>query len=47
MDPSRVIHVLSQALDALAEAHAAGLVHRDIKPENLVLCVQGPRARRR
>lgn len=39
--PGRVIHILSQALGALAEAHQLGLVHRDIKPSNLFLAVCG------
>jgi len=41
LPPSRVVHVLVQALGALAEAHAAGLIHRDIKPQNLMLCRRG------
>jgi len=39
--PERVIHILTQALGALAEAHRLGLVHRDIKSSNLFLAVCG------
>src|SRR5690606_10026905 len=35
---ARVISIISQACQSLAEAHDAGLLHRDIKPANLVLC---------
>src|SRR5262249_47535304 len=31
------VGLILQACDALAEAHALGIVHRDIKPQNLVL----------
>ncbi len=34
----RVIHILLQACESLAEAHRRGLVHRDIKPGNIFLC---------
>jgi serine/threonine-protein kinase len=37
----RVIHILSQAARALAEAHSVGLIHRDVKPANIFLCVRG------
>jgi tRNA A-37 threonylcarbamoyl transferase component Bud32 len=37
MPPARVIHVLVQTVEALAEAHGKGLIHRDIKPQNVLL----------
>jgi serine/threonine-protein kinase len=34
----RAIHLLRQACDSLAEAHASALIHRDIKPANIYVC---------
>lgn len=33
----RLLRLLREALSALGQAHAAGLVHRDIKPENMLI----------
>jgi len=38
---SRVIYILLQACESLAEAHRAQLIHRDIKPANILLCRYG------
>jgi eukaryotic-like serine/threonine-protein kinase len=41
LEPSRAAGIAAQACDALAHAHAAGIVHRDIKPANIILVASG------
>ncbi len=37
LSPRAALDVLGPVLQALAEAHAKGLIHRDVKPENVII----------
>ena len=37
LEPDEVVSIFVQICDALAQAHAHGIIHRDIKPGNVVI----------
>lgn len=41
LPPERVVYLMKQVCQALAEAHGIGLVHRDIKPANIFCALRG------
>jgi tRNA A-37 threonylcarbamoyl transferase component Bud32 len=40
-DQRRVVHIIRQICESLAEAHDLDIIHRDIKPMNILLCERG------
>ena len=41
LNPRRAVDLGIQIADALADAHAAGVVHRDIRPDNIIVTPKG------
>lgn len=42
LPPARALRLVEAVLEALASAHAAGIVHRDVKPENVLVAREEP-----
>ncbi len=39
--PERIVEIIASLCEALAHAHAHGVIHRDVKPANIILCSDG------